>query len=139
VLRDHHAGRVVIGELRIEREAERLEEGHRLLEVLHWEIDEDFCAHDFLLVGSTDSSQGRTPPSAMPSALMEADDRFESIDIDVDERMSCHELSSCFRQAFGGTMIIHETPNLSAMAPKRLAKNVGPIGICTVPSAASAL
>ena len=41
-------------------------------------------------------------------------------------------------QAFDGTMIIHETPNWSATAPKRLAKNVGPIGICTVPSSASA-
>ena len=40
--------------------------------------------------------------------------------------------------ASGGTMIIHDMPNLSATEPNRGEKNVGPIGICTVPSLASA-
>jgi hypothetical protein len=38
----------------------------------------------------------------------------------------------------GCTITIHWTPNLSVTPPKRFAKNVFPIGIVTLPSAASA-
>src|SRR5262245_15498270 len=45
VIRDDHAGCRVIGELRVELEAELLEERHRAREVLHREVDENLPGH----------------------------------------------------------------------------------------------
>ncbi len=45
VLAYDHAGRSLIRKLRVEREADRFEERHRLVEVLDGEIDEDLVDH----------------------------------------------------------------------------------------------
>src|SRR5690606_6185456 len=45
VVGDHHAGRGLVGELRIEGEAQAAEELDRALEVAHRQIDEDLAGH----------------------------------------------------------------------------------------------
>src|SRR5262249_32409955 len=48
IIRDYHASCRIIRELRVELEAKLLEERHRALEVLHWEVYENFRCHGML-------------------------------------------------------------------------------------------
>jgi hypothetical protein len=49
VLGNHHASGGLVGELGIELEAEGLEEGHRLVEVLDGQVDKKFSWHGWCL------------------------------------------------------------------------------------------
>jgi hypothetical protein len=46
VLGNHQAGSRVIGELRVDPEAELLEKGHRALQILNGQIDENLGGHE---------------------------------------------------------------------------------------------
>src|SRR4030095_4767350 len=67
VLRHYHARSRLVSKFRIKSEAELCKEIHRVLQILHWQVDEDFSCHVLSSLSVLDAWLLRLDPGHKPA------------------------------------------------------------------------